>query len=151
MNQVKNVHGHYYPDFHPGWGSFAEELFHYTSRYYHATEMFLRYLADDTEFSMSGYKAARLSEPQRALMAAVLACSPTRQPAMAAISLVSAVVRNEPDVDPQWQQHFQDKLTELPKPQHWSASHIHRIWSNWTSHRSTRSSALPNDCRCRWR
>jgi hypothetical protein len=116
MNQVKNVRGHYYPDFHPGWGSFAEELFHYTSRYYHATEMFLRYLADDTEFSMSGYKAARLSERQRALMAAVLACPPTRQPAMAAISLVSAVVRNEPNVDPRWQHHFQDKLTELPKP-----------------------------------
>jgi hypothetical protein len=117
MNQVKNVHGRYYPDFHPGWGGFAEELFHYTSRYYHATELFLRYLAQDTDFTMSGYKAARLSEAQRALMAAALACPPEREPALAATTLVAAVLRNDPGVDLHWQQRFCDKLTELPKPE----------------------------------
>lgn len=116
MSQVKNVHGHYYPDFHPGWGGFAEELFHYTSRYYHATELFLRYLAQDDDFSMSGYKAARLSEAQRELMAAVLSCHPAQQPACAAISLVSAVVRGDTQVDAHWRKHYCDKLAQLPKP-----------------------------------
>jgi len=110
MTQVKNVHGHYYLPFHSGWGGFAEELFHYTSRYYHSTECFLRHLAEDREFVMSGYKAARLSDPQRDLMAAVLACMPERQSACAAISLVSAVIRGEDGVEPYWLEQYRDKL-----------------------------------------
>ena len=47
MTEFKNIDGHYYPSVHGGWGGFAEELFHYTSRYYATTEAFLRNLADD--------------------------------------------------------------------------------------------------------
>jgi len=74
----KNIAGHYYPVFHPGWGGFAEELFHYTSRYYTATEAFLRNLVGDRGFSMSGYSAQALSAGQREVLAAVLAEGPDR-------------------------------------------------------------------------
>lgn len=116
MTPSRKIHGRYYPPFHSGWGGFAEELFHYTSRYYHTTESFLRYLAQDQDFVMSGYQAARLSDAQRELMAAVLACMPDRESACAAISVVSAVVRGEDGVEPQWLEHYRDRLhcTEPP-------------------------------------
>lgn len=115
MTGIKNVDGHFYPPFHTGWGGFAEELFHYTSRYYLATEAFLRHLADDEAFVMSGYKAALLSEPQRDLMAAVLSVRPDRQSASAAVSIVSSVIRREEGVDQVWVDIFQVRLDDLPK------------------------------------
>lgn len=116
MIQVKNVHGRYYPPFHCGWGGFAEELFHYTSRYYHATECFLRHLAQQPDFCMSGYKAARLSPPQRDLMAAALSCAPGRDSARAACSLVGAVCRGDRAAPPCWTGRFGDRLRQQPKP-----------------------------------
>ena len=115
MTEIKNVNGRYYPPFHSGWGGFAEELFHYTSRYYFATEAFLRHLAEDDAFVMSGYRAALLSPPQRDLMAAVLSCRPDRQSATAATSIVSAVIRRDGGVEPFWADAYLDRLDRVPK------------------------------------
>ena len=95
MTDGKNIQGHYYPVFHPGWGGFAEELFHYTSRYYNATEAFLRNLVGDRAFSMSGYKAEDLSEPQREVLAAILAEGPDRERGNAVVAIVGAVRAND--------------------------------------------------------
>jgi len=75
-NCVRNIEGHYYPVFHCGWSSCAEELFHHTSRYYSYTEAFLRNLSAIRNFSMLNYQAERLSYDQRKLLAAVLSCEP---------------------------------------------------------------------------
>jgi len=115
MTEIKNVKGHFYPPFHSGWGGFAEELFHYTSRYYLATEAFLRHLSEDHGFVMSGYRAALLSEVQRDLMAAVLATRPDHQSASAAVSVVGAVLRSEDGVDQRWVERYQARLAEVPK------------------------------------
>lgn len=115
MTDIKNVNGHFYPLFHSGWGGFAEELFHYTSRYYFATEAFLRNLTEDDAFAMSGYKAAMLSAPQRDLMAAVLSCEPDRQSGTAAAAIVAAVIRREPGVDPLLAEHYIVRLEGVPK------------------------------------
>ncbi len=115
MTGTKNVDGRFYPPFHSGWGGFAEELFHYTSRYYLATEAFLRHLAEDQAFVMSGYKAVLLSEPQRDLMAAVLSVPPDRQAASAAVSVVSAVIRGEGGVDQTWVALYHRRLEGVAK------------------------------------
>lgn len=99
MAAFKNIDGHYYPTAHGGWGGFAEELFHYSSRYYCTTEAFLRNLAGDDRFRMSGFKAAKLSPEQRDLMAAVLACPPDADTAAAVIGIVEAVLRGDTGVD----------------------------------------------------
>lgn len=126
MAPSRNIHGHYYPAFHNGWGGFAEELFHYTSRYYHATECFLRHLAQDEGFAMSGYKAARMSEAQRDLMAAVLSCMPDRDAALAAISVVSAVVRGDGGVEAQWLERYRVKLQDIAAPAEALSGQPHR-------------------------
>lgn len=92
MSNVKNIDGRYYPDAHPGWGAFAEELFHYTSRYYKTTEAFLCSLAGQVAFSMSGYKAARLNDEQRELLAMILSHPPQVQSASDVIVIVEAVI-----------------------------------------------------------
>lgn len=115
MTDVKNIDGHYYPAAHPGWGGFAEELFHYTSRYYTTTEAFLRSLGGDAQFSMSGYKAARLSTAQRDLMAAVLSCHPEPETAAAILAIVAAVLRGEDGVDPVVAERYRARLEHLPK------------------------------------
>ena len=115
MTDFKNIDGHYYPSVHGGWGGFAEELFHYTSRYYATTEAFLRNLADDGRFSMSGYQAARLSAMQRDLMAAVLACRPEPQTAVTVISIVDSVLRGDSGVDAQLVAVYRQRLQDLPK------------------------------------
>lgn len=99
MAAFKNIDGHYYPAPHDGWGGFAEELFHYSSRYYCATEAFLRNLAGNERFRLSGYKAANLSPQQRDLMAAVLSRRPDADTAAAVIAIVEAVLRGEDGVD----------------------------------------------------
>lgn len=96
----KHIGGTYYPASHPGWGGFAEELFHYTSRYYLATEAFLRNLVGDRTFSMGGYKAQRLSDTQRAVLAAILAEGPDQERAAAIVSIVDAVRRDDNGVAP---------------------------------------------------
>lgn len=114
MTEIKNVDGHYYPPFHSGWGGFAEELFHYTSRYYVATEAFLRHLSQADDFAMGGYRAALLSTPQRDLMAAVLASAPDHRSATAAVSIVSAVVRRESGVEQVWVDLYGGALDSIP-------------------------------------
>lgn len=100
MGGTRNIEGHGYPAAHRGWGGFAEELFHYTSRYYAAAEAFLRSLAGRPDFSLSGYKAAQLSDAQRALLADVLACRPDATTAAHVITIVDAVKAGNGDVDP---------------------------------------------------
>lgn len=115
MTDLKNVDGHYYPPFHRGWGGFAEELFHYTSRYCFTVEVFLRNLSGDDTFVMRGYSAAGLSPRQRDLMAAVLSCGPDRGSATAVMSIVRAVLRGEFDVDEAVQSRYRGCLENLPK------------------------------------
>ncbi len=100
MAEVKNIDGHYYPPFHSGWGGFAEELFHYTSRYYLATEAFVRNLAGDRVFSMAAYKAQSLRQAQREVLAVVLSGNPDRQRGEAVVSIVQAVQRGDEGVAP---------------------------------------------------
>ncbi len=99
MTNRKHIAGHYYEGFHPAWGGFSEELFHYTSRYYGVTEAFLKVLAERPVFSMSGYKAQRLSDPQRESMATILGYPPERESGTAVISIVERVICGEPDVE----------------------------------------------------
>ncbi len=115
MTDVKNIDGHLYPAAHPGWGGFAEELFHHTSRYYKTAEAFLCSLAGDTSFSMSGYSTSSLSTAQRELMAAVLSSEPRASTAHAVISIVNRVLRGESDVDPAVAERFHGRLEDLPK------------------------------------
>ena len=115
MSDLKNVNGHFYPPFHKGWGGFAEELFHHTSRYYVATEAFLRNLSQDRDFVMSGYKAALLSGVQRNLMAAVLSCRPDRQSAGAVVAIVSAVIRRNAGVEAVWVEIYQGRLDDAAR------------------------------------
>ncbi len=113
MNERKNINGHYYAEFHPGWGGFAEELFHYTSRYYFATEAFLQNLSGDRDFKMSGYKAPQLSDSQREVLAAVLSQPPDERGAAVVISVINAVLRRDPGVDPG---QVADYLPQQEKP-----------------------------------
>lgn len=99
MSQQKHIDGHYYPSFDRGWGGFSEELFHYTSRYYGVTEAFLRGLTERPEFTMSGYKAPRLSERQRPVMASILTYPPSPDTGLAVISIVEMVLKREGGVD----------------------------------------------------
>ena len=115
MTGLKNVDGHFYPPFHRGWGGFAEELFHYTSRYFCATEAFLRHLAEDGSFVMSGYKAADLSGEQRDLMAAVLSCRPDCETGATLIGIVSAVVREDPGVRQAWVELYRGRLDQVSR------------------------------------
>jgi len=115
MTGLKNVDGHFYPPFHRGWGGFAEELFHYTSRYFGATEAFLRHLAEDGSSVMSGYKAADLSNEQRDLMAAVLSCGPDRETGVILVGIVSAVVREDPGVQQAWMELYRGRLDLVSK------------------------------------
>jgi hypothetical protein len=111
----KNVDGNFYPEFHFGWGSCAEELFHYTSRYAPYTEAFLRNLADQRQFNFTGYVPAKLSEKQRRLMAAILYAPPDRDSARALTAIVRAVRNDDPEVDEALMERYKDRLKIIPK------------------------------------
>ncbi len=111
----KNVDGDFYPEFHPGWGSCAEELFHYVSRYAPYTEAFLRNLADQRQFSLSGYVPAKLSGKQRRLMAAILSSPPDRDSARALTCLVRAVRTGDLTVDPSLADRYRERLDIIPE------------------------------------
>ena len=111
----KNIDGNFYPEFHFGWGGCAEELFHYTSRYATYTEAFLRNLADQRQFSLSGYSPADLSEKQRRLMAAILYDPPERSSARAVTSIIRAVRNGDPEVEPQLLERYKDHLKVIPE------------------------------------
>lgn len=110
----KCVDGMYYPEFHAGWGGCAEELFHYTSRYFACTEAFLRNLADQRQFSMSGYQAEKLSQEQRRLMAAMLSCKPDRQSARDITRTVRALVNGEREVSEELANAYRNHLKVIP-------------------------------------
>ncbi|MET0027029.1 MAG: endonuclease [Candidatus Thiodiazotropha sp.] len=111
----KCIDGVYYPEFHPGWGGCAEELFHYTSRYIACTEAFLRNLADQRQFNLSGYRASMLSDEQRRLMAAVLAGPPDQVAARAITQVVRSVISGEQQLSEDLLTQFQDQLKVIPE------------------------------------
>ncbi len=111
----KNVDGSFYPEFHIGWGGCAEELFHYTSRYALYTEAFLRNLADQRQFSLSGYAPSKLSQKQRRLMAAILSSAPGREAARALTCIIRAVRNGDPEVDEDLLAQYKDRLKVIPE------------------------------------
>ena len=122
---TKHVNGHYYPAPHPGWGGFCDELFHYTSRYYAVTESFLRHMADRPDFSMSGYKANKLSDSQRELMSKILTLKPDELTAKQLISIVESVIIGGGDIEEKLLEQFPDNteithdddmIGHVPKP-----------------------------------
>lgn len=129
MTEPINVDGRFYPPFHSEWGGFAEELFHYTSRYYTATEAFLRGLSQRRDFVMSGYRAAALSDAQRELLAAVLSCRPDADGACAVISIVGAVIGREAGVDADLAARYRDRL-QLAAHHASLAEHAHLVASS---------------------
>ncbi|MEW8030515.1 MAG: endonuclease [Candidatus Thiodiazotropha sp.] len=112
---LKCVDGLYYPEFHAGWGGCAEELFHYTSRYFVCTQAFLRNLADQRQFNMSGYQASNLSKTQRHLMAAILACEPNLQSARGITQIVRSVINGESDISESLAETYRDYLNVIPE------------------------------------
>lgn len=98
MSGQRRIAGHFYPEFHSGWGAFAEELFFYTSRYHVVAESFLRHLGERPDFVMTGYRPEKMSEAQREVMAAILCQAPDRETARAVISLVEAVASGQTTV-----------------------------------------------------
>lgn len=112
---LKNVEGNFYPVFHCGWGGCAEELFHYTSRYYAYTEAFLRNLSGDRSLAMVRYKAARMSNEQRVLMAAILSCQPDRQTAQSIIEIINAAINDKTFVNPWQLERYREQIQQLPK------------------------------------
>ncbi|MEJ2406732.1 MAG: endonuclease [Candidatus Thiodiazotropha sp.] len=111
----KCVDGVYYPEFHPGWGGCAEELFHYTSRYIACTEAFLRNLADQRQFNLSGYRANLLNDAQRRLLAAILAAPHDQIASRAIPQLVRSVISGEKQISETLLDQFRDQLKIIPE------------------------------------
>ncbi len=114
MTGQRRIAGHFYPDFDSGWGAFAEELFFYTSRYHVVTASFLRHLGERPDFAMTGYRAEKLSEDQREVMAAILCQAPTSETAQAVIALVEAVLDGQAAVPEALDNRF--SLPRQPQP-----------------------------------
>jgi hypothetical protein len=115
LSPVKNIEGNFYPIFHRGWSGCAEELFHYTSRYYPYTEALLRNLSGDRKFRMADYSANRLSADQRLLLAAVLSCRPNRRNASTIIEIVTSVSLGKSFVNHSQMDHYRIQLEKIPK------------------------------------
>jgi hypothetical protein len=134
---LKCVDGLYYPEFHPGWGGCADELFHYTSRYFVCTQAFLRNLADQRQFNMSGYQANNLSKTQRHLMAAILAGEPNLQSARSITQIVRSVVNGESEISDALAETYRDYLNVIPEDA--ELIHSHR------THHHNRQDVAPLD------
>jgi hypothetical protein len=98
------------PRAHHRWGGCAEELLHYTSRYYAYTEAFLRNLVRRRDFHMAGYQAERLSGLQRSLMLAILISPPERASGIDAMALVERVLDGEHGADPMHLARYRARL-----------------------------------------
>lgn len=85
---------------HRRWGGCADELLHYTSRYYPYTEAFLRNLTAQRDFVMAGYQAEKLEDQQRAAMLAMLMCPPLPPVGQDVMRLVWHSRNGNPDVPP---------------------------------------------------
>lgn len=109
------LEGHYYPKMHQGWGGCAEELFHYTSRYYGYTEAFLRNLSGRRDFSMSGYRAQKLSSVQRHLLAAILSHEPGIETARDIIRLAKDVENGIHSISTELEQRYQEGMEVFPE------------------------------------
>lgn len=124
MTRCNYIEGHYYEKFHSGWGSFSEELFFYTSRYYGVTEAFLRGLSGLHDFSMNGYKAKSLSELQKPVMATILTTAPDQETSLAVVTLIEKVIKREVDVDKHLLEKFPPKEThKMPVEVHGPKQH----------------------------
>ncbi|WP_316365069.1 endonuclease [Candidatus Thiodiazotropha sp. CDECU1] len=128
-SNLKCVDGLYYPEFHAGWGGCAEELFHYTSRYFACTQAFLRNLADQRQFNMSGYQANNLSKTQRHLMAAILAFEPDLKSARGITQIVRAVINGESEISESLADSYRDHLKLIPQD-------VELVYSARTHHHS---------------
>ena len=118
-NTLKNVEGSYYPEFHQGWGGCADELFHYSSRYYGYTEAFLRNLSGRWRFRMAGYSPSLLSDDQRLLLAAVLSSRPDRASAAVVVEIITNALAGKARVNPaHWAQYRRriDRLLSTTSP-----------------------------------
>ena len=93
------VNGEVYPAPHPDYGHHAEELFHYTSRYYGYTEAFLRAKSGQAEFCMAEYHAHHLSPRQRRVLAGLLAAPAGKTVVHEIAQLVTTVCRGSESVD----------------------------------------------------
>jgi hypothetical protein len=100
-----NLCGYSYPAAHEEFSKYAAELLFHTSRYYWIAERYLRKLSGMMDFSLSGYRATRLSEQQRIVMSGLLAQRPSRDSAMGIIDIVNRVKSGRHDVDDQLFQH----------------------------------------------
>ena len=100
-----NLCGYSFPPAHEDFSKYAAELLFHTSRYYWIAERYLRKLSGMVEFSLSGYRATRLSEQQRIVMSGLLAQQPSRDTAMGIIDIVNRVKSGRDDVDDQLFQH----------------------------------------------
>ena len=129
MKLPKHIDGHHYSDFHPNWGSFIEELFFYTSRYYVVTEAFLRCLVDRRDFNMSGYKAKNLSALQRPALASILVYPPDRETGLAVVSIIEKVIRREVDVEASLLECFPVQIMPKTQPDkcHTMAEKLHKL------------------------
>jgi len=107
--------GEYYPKLHQGWGGCAEELFHYTSRYYSYTEAFLRNLSGIRNFSMAGFKADNMSAQQRHLMAAILSCKPEMATARDIIRLVAEIEAGQSAINAELELRYRQKMEVFPE------------------------------------
>lgn len=94
-----NLCGYSFPPAHEDFSKYAAELLFHTSRYYWIAERYLRKLSGMMEFSLSGYRATRLSEKQRIVMSGLLAQQPSRGAAMGIIDIVNRVKSGRGDVD----------------------------------------------------
>lgn len=100
---------------HRGWGGCADELLHYTSRYYPYTEAFLRNLANRRDFVMVGYQAERLTDAQRLLMLAMLTQPPGRVVAGEVTQFIDQMCDGVRDVDPILRQRHAPRLARIRK------------------------------------
>lgn len=104
--EVFVLDGTAYPVPHPDYADCAEELFHYTSRYYGYTEQRLRTLARRPVFTMAGYNASRLSAAQRRVLAGLMAEPASRRLSRAIIDIVEANRRGSVFVDEALLHHY---------------------------------------------
>ncbi len=94
-----NLCGYSFPPAHEDFSKYTAELLFHTSRYYWIAERYLRKLSGMMEFSLSGYRATRLSEQQRIVMSGLLAQHPSREIAMGIIDIINRVKGGRAEVD----------------------------------------------------
>lgn len=108
------IGSNYYPVADLAWGCYADELFFHTSRYYCHTEAFLRNVTGIQELKLNGYRAEKLSEAQRCLMAAILSAPPNHRAVCGVMRIVESVRRGQKGVDRFFVKIYRDRLAVKP-------------------------------------